>query len=94
MSDKNLRNELTELTEAVRELRDREVAGELAALRAEVEKLRAERAGHHCHGCSCMHIHWQPYTWTVPGTVTYPNYMVTSGTSTVTSTNTMAGIGN
>jgi len=82
LPDKNLRDELTELTEAVRELRDREVASELAALRAEVEKLRAERSAHHCHGCSCMHIHWyQPSTWTVG---TYPHYVVTSGTSTAT----------
>lgn len=84
MPDKNVRDEIAELTEAVRELRDREVASELAGLRAEVKELRAERGAHHCHGCSCMHIHWQPYTWTVPGTVTYPHYVVTSATSTAT----------
>lgn len=90
---KDVRDELAELTEAVRELRDREVAGELASLRAEVEKLRAERAAHHCVGCKCMHIHWHsPYTWTAPGTVTYPNYVVTSGTSTMTTTNTSGGV--
>ena len=38
MADKPTR---TELAEAVRELR------------AEVAALRAERAGHHCHGCGC-----------------------------------------
>jgi hypothetical protein len=81
MADKSVRDEIAELTEAVRELKDREVASELAGLRAEVEKLRAERATHHCHGCACMHIHWQPYTWTGTGTVTYPNYVVTSGTT-------------
>ena len=85
MPDKNLRDELTELTEAVRELRDREVASELAGLRAEVEKLRAERSAHHCLGCSCVHIHWhQPYTRTVSSPVTSPPYVVTSGTSTAT----------
>jgi hypothetical protein len=86
MSDKSIRDEVAELAEAVRELKDREVADTLRDLRAEVEKLRADRAAHHCHGCTCMHIHWQPYTWTVPGTVTYPNYVVTSGTSTAGST--------
>jgi hypothetical protein len=93
MPDKNLRDEITELTEAVRELRDREVADTLRDLRAEVEKLRAEREAHHCHGCSCMHIHWQPYPysyvqpqiWYGTGTVgVTPNY-------TVTTTNTAAG---
>jgi ribosomal protein L29 len=70
MPDKNLRDEITELTEAVRELRDREVADTLRDLRAEVERLRAERATHHCVGCKCMHIHWYP----TQGTVTYPLY--------------------
>ncbi len=81
MPDKNLRDEITELTEAVRELKDREVADTLRDLRAEVEKLRAEREAHHCHGCSCMHIHWYPNTW-YPGTVTYPNYVVICGSDT------------
>jgi hypothetical protein len=94
MPDKNLRDELTELTEAVRELRDREVADTLRDLRAEVEKLRAERAGHHCHGCACTHIRWQPYTWTVPGTVTYPNYVVTTNTAGCNPAITTFGIGN
>ena len=83
MADKNVREELAELTEAVRELRDREVADELRSLRAEVEKLRAGRAAYHCHGCSCTHIHWhQPYTWTIPGTVTHPIYVQASGSTT------------
>jgi uncharacterized small protein (DUF1192 family) len=109
MADKNMSDELAELAEAVRELRDREVADEIRALRAEIERLRAERAVHHCHGCTCAHIHWHPYAWTIPGTVTYPNYVVTCGsstanvsaglpTSTVTTTNVAAasalGIGN
>ena len=93
MPDKNLRDEITELTEAVCELRDREVADTLRDLRAEVEKLRAEREAHHCHGCSCMHIHWQPYqvypyTWTSLPAVT----CVPSGdTYSITTTNTTAG---
>ncbi len=75
MPDKNVRDEIAALTEAVRELRDREVAAELASLRAEVEKLRADQAAHHCHGCSCTHIHWSPATtWTypIPGCATQP----------------------
>jgi hypothetical protein len=83
---KNVREELADLTEAVRELRDREVADTLRELRAEVEKLRAERAGHHCHGCSCTHIHWNTYP--APGCAPYylPQVWygtVTSGTTTV-----------
>jgi hypothetical protein len=94
MTDKKVSDELAELTEAVRELKDREVADTIRELRAEIEKLRAERAGHHCHGCSCTHIHWHyPATWTVPGTITYPNYVVTSGTNTITTTNAAAGVG-
>lgn len=100
MPDKSVRDELAELAEAVRELREDEVAAELRRLRAEMESLRAERAAHHCHGCSCTHIHWHPYTWTVPGTVTYPNYVVTCGadTNSVTTTygvttNAAAGVG-
>lgn len=83
MPDKSVRDELAELTEVVRELRDREVADTLRDLRAEVEKLRAERA---THQCTCMHVHWYP----LPGTVTYPAYTtpywqvtVGSGTSNV-----------
>jgi hypothetical protein len=86
MPDKSVRDELVELTEVVRELRDREVADTLRELRAEVEKLRAEKGGHHCHGCSCAHVHWYP----LPGTVTSPAYTtpywqvtVGSGTSNV-----------
>lgn len=87
MADKSVRDELAELTEAVRELRDREVAAEMASLRAEVEKLRAERSAHHCHGCSCTHVHWHSGTWTYPGTVIYPNYVVSSGAAPAPATN-------
>jgi len=87
MPEKSVSDEIAELAKAIGELRDREVAGELAALRAEVEKLRAERGHHHCSGCSCMHVHWHyPTTWTHQGTVTYPNYVVTN-TMTTTGTN-------
>jgi hypothetical protein len=91
-SDKSLRDDVAELAEAVRELRDREVADTLRDLRAEVAQLRAERTAHHCHGCSCTHFHWQPYTWTLPGTVTHPNYTVTSGTSTAAGTATTVSL--
>ena len=57
MADKSVREELAELTEAVRELREDEVTTELRRLRGEVERLRAERAVHHCHGCHCGGIH-------------------------------------
>jgi len=87
MADKNVRDELTELTEAVRELRDREVADTLRDLRAEVEKLRAERATHHCHGCACMRIHWYPNMWTSTVTATYPNYVVNTGTAALSTGN-------
>lgn len=88
MTDKSIREELTELTGAVRELRDREVADTLRELRAEVEKLRAERAAH-----QCFHAHY----WTYPpmGTVTYPSYVVTCGSgTTVTATNGYLSAGN
>ena len=92
MPDKSVREELTELTEAVRELRDREVADTLRDLRAEVERLRTERDTNHCVGCHCMHIHYQPYGWTYPGTVTYPSYVVTCASdSTITTTNVASG---
>lgn len=88
-NDKSLRDDVAELTEAVNALRDREVADTLRDLRAEVEKLRAERGASHCHGCICSHVHWYPNTWTYPGTVTYPQYMTTTiGTGT-----TVAGSG-
>jgi hypothetical protein len=74
MAEKSVRDELAELTGAVRELRDREIADTVRELRAELAQLRAERAVHHCHGCSCVHM-----TWTypvVPPPFTYP-YVVT-----------------
>lgn len=93
MPDKNLRAEITELTEAVRELRDREVADTLRDLRAEVEKLRAERASHQC---ACTHVHWYHQTYPASGCAPYvqPQIWYTSvGTSTVTTTNAAAGGG-
>ncbi len=104
MPDKNISDEIAGLAEAVRGLRDREVAGELAALRAEVEKLRDERAGHSCHGCHCGHGHcnWGHCgCWTfhghVPGTVAwYPQTLtVTCGSSgTVTAAGGYLSAGN
>lgn len=85
MPDKNLCDEVAELTEAVRELRDREVAAELRNLRAEVERLRADRPAHHCTGCSCVHIHWYPayQPYPIPGCAPQPTQVwygtVTSG---------------
>ena len=83
MSDKKtVRDELAELTEAVRELREDEVTAELRRLRAEVEKLRAERATHHCTGCSCMHIHYYPTYPVVPGCAPYVQPQIWCGTVT------------
>lgn len=79
MPDKNLRDELTELTEAVRELRDREVADTLRDLRAEVEKLRAERAAHQC---TCTHIHWHQQTYPIPGCAPHIQPQIWYGTVT------------
>jgi hypothetical protein len=97
MTDKSLHDEVTELTAAVRELRDRELAETVRELRTEVEKLRAERAERagHC-GCTHTHIHTNPGWWQ-----TYPiqPYVVTcdSGASYVTnqpvSTGTLAASG-
>ena len=88
---KNVREELASLTEAVRELRDREVADTLRELRAEVEKLRAERAAHHC---TCTHVHWYQQTYPIPGCApAMPQVWygtVTAGTSSTT-TNYAAG---
>lgn len=87
MPDKNLRDEITELTEAVRELRDREVADTLRELRAEVEKLRAERAAHQC---TCTHIHWQTYP--VPGCApVFPQIWYGTDINTFSTTNIAAG---
>jgi hypothetical protein len=44
-----------ELAEAVRDLKDNEVAEAVRELRAEVEKLRAEREAHHCATACCGH---------------------------------------
>ena len=52
---KHLRDEVAELSEAVRELR---------------QELAASRNAHGCHGCHCGHTHWWP-TWTWSPTVTY-----------------------
>ena len=72
MTGKKLNDEIADLTEAVRELRDREVSDTLRDLRAEVERLRAERATHHCIGCKCMHIQWYPQTYPLPGCAPVP----------------------
>ena len=66
MTDKTLCDEVAALTETVRELRDREMADVLRDLRAEVERLRAERSSHHCTGCSCMHIHYYQQSYPIP----------------------------
>jgi hypothetical protein len=91
VADKSLHDEVTELTAAVRELRDRELAetvkelrAEVEKLRAEVEKLRAERAGR----CGCTHVHtypgwfypYQPYTVTYGGVSHVSNEPVSTGT--------------
>ena len=91
MTDTSLPEEVAKLTEIVRELRDREVADMLRKLRAEVEKLRAERAAHQC---TCTHIHWQ--TSPLPGCAPYiqPQIWygtVTSDTNTFSTTNMAAG---
>jgi hypothetical protein len=105
MTDKSLRDEAAELvTEAVRELRDGDVAEALRDLRAEVEKLRAERAAHtchSCHGCTGMHIHcnWGHCgCWTVHSYSPYVQTPAWYGTvtaggsySTVTTTNAASG---
>ena len=85
MADRDLRDEVAELKNAVRELHDREVADELRSLRAEVEKLRAERAAHTCHGSCCSHVHCNHghcgcFTWHGYGstTVTYPQTFTVS----------------
>ena len=99
MPDKSLRDEAAELvTEAVRELRDSEVAEALRDLRAEVEKLRAERAAHSCHGHCCSHGHcnwghcgcWITHSFTtmLPNVWVSPYQVTYGGTSTVTTTNT------
>lgn len=81
MSDETVREEIAGLAEAVRDLRDREVAGELARLRAEIEALRADASRERC----CHHPAWPypyPITWAAPAiapiTVTWP-YTVTCG---------------
>jgi hypothetical protein len=90
MPDKSVRDELTELTEAVRELRDREIADTLRDLRAEVEKLRAERTAYQC---ACTHVHWYTQTYQIPGCAPYVQPQIwygtmTSGTSTASAVGT------
>ena len=88
MADKSLHDEVTELTAAVRELRDRELAETVRELRAEVAKLRTERAGH----CGCTHIHTYPGGWPIqPYTVTYSSGSYV--TSEPVSTGTLAAAG-
>jgi len=67
MPDESLLDAVRDLADEVRGLRDREVAGELERLRAEVAALREQKdasacTGHHgCH-CGCWHYHYTP-TW-------------------------------
>jgi len=86
-SDTDLRTEVAELTEAIRELRDREVADEIRALRDEITALREQKAGTcHPHGgchCGCWHVHYTP-TWYYQHTVAQPHW--SSGSLTVGST--------
>lgn len=99
MPGKSLRDEVAELTEAVHELRDREVAAELSSLRAEVERLRSERATHHCTGCSCMHVRWYPayQPYPVPGCAPQPAQvwcgLVTSGGTSDFAMTATSGVG-
>jgi hypothetical protein len=68
--DRKLRRELAALTETVE------------ALREELAILRSAAAGHHCHGCLCVHTYYpQPYTPPVPIWVGYPQ--VTCGSTTI-----------
>ena len=83
-----------ELADAVRDLKDNEVAEAVRELRAEVEKLRAERAAHTCHGSCCSHVHCNhghcgcftvhygySYTNVAAGGALPLTYTVTSGTN-------------
>lgn len=87
MPDKTVRDELAELTTAIQDLRDNEVATELRNLRAEVERLRAEQGAHHC-GCTCTHLNITPAPYVPPASApwVYPTQIwcgtVTSGSST------------
>lgn len=91
MPDKTVRDEIAELTTAIHDLRDNEVAAELRSLRAEVERLRAERA----HVCTCTHV---VQTYPVPAPPVVPWEMprvwcgtVTGGTVGTGGTSTMPG---
>jgi len=70
---KHLRDEVAELSEAVRELR---------------QELAASRNVHGCHGCHCGHTHWWP-SWTWSPTVTTSvssGYVTTNAVDTTTAT--------
>jgi hypothetical protein len=54
MADDKNPADVASLIEAVRDLKDNEVANALRELRAEVAQLRAEHNGHHCCGA---HVH-------------------------------------
>ena len=62
-----------ELADTVRDLKDNEVAAAVRELRAEVEKLRAERETHHCHSVCCPHWHCN---WGHCGCFTVHSYAV------------------
>jgi hypothetical protein len=88
MSDSKKASELVaELAEAVRDLPDDEVAAELRALRAAVEKLSAGQ--HHCHGSCChRHCNWNHcncWIWhfdaAIPVYTVQPYVVTGSGTS-------------
>jgi hypothetical protein len=66
-------HEIERLTAVVEQLRDREIAAEIAALRAEVAALRAEHRA--CH-------YQSTYTWTYPGvTWSLPNVTINGNTA-------------
>ena len=79
-----------ELADAVRDLKDNEVAEAVRELRAEVEKLRAERETHHCHSaccavhhCNCGHCGcWTFHGYTIGAAQPYVPPHVWYGTGT------------
>jgi hypothetical protein len=89
MTDSKItRDDLDDLLKAVRELRDSEVADVVRDLRAEVERLRAEKAApvpvpvpcvHVCH-CVLHHCNWGHCgCWTFHSYGYVPTYPLTGG---------------